>query len=84
MSLLLPCPHCGRRPVQEFRYGGEAPARRPAPDGSHDGADLAGVLYESDNPRGAAHEWWQHTAGCRAWIVFARDTRRDMVVEDLP
>lgn len=79
MSLLIPCPHCGRRPVQEFRYGGEAPARRPASD--DDGGSLAGLLYDSDNPRGAAAEWWQHVAGCRTWFVLTRDTARDTITE---
>lgn len=82
MSLLIPCPHCGRRPVQEFRYGGEATARRPA--GGETGEALAGLLYDSDNPRGAAAEWWQHAAGCRTWFVLARDTALDTIPEARP
>ena len=80
--MLIPCPHCGARPVQEFRYGGEAQARRPT---AADGGDaLAAVLYEADNPRGAAAEWWQHAAGCRTWFVATRDTMRDVIREDGP
>jgi heterotetrameric sarcosine oxidase delta subunit len=82
MSLLLSCPHCGRRPVQEFRYGGEAPARRPSP--AAEGDQLAAALYESDNPCGAADEWWQHFAACRLWFVVARDTLRDTAGEGQP
>jgi sarcosine oxidase subunit delta len=81
MSLLIPCPHCGRRPVQEFRYGGEATARRPT---AGDAEALATLLYDSDNARGSASEWWQHAAACRTWFVLTRDTARDTIPEAGP
>ncbi len=81
MSALLHCPHCGRRPVQEFRYGGEGSWARPAAEADLDEAALASWLYDSDNTRGPAQEWWQHAAGCRLWFVLTRDTARDRQVE---
>jgi len=71
--LSIPCPHCGARDRNEFSYGGDAD-RRP-PDLS---ADLAGgwfdYVYIRDNPRGPHREFWQHSGGCRAWLVVNRDT----------
>lgn len=75
MSALVPCPHCGPRPMAEFRYGGEAGAPRPLP--ADDDATLATRLYDADNPKGPADEWWQHGAGCRTWFVLRRDTTSD-------
>ena len=45
---------------------------------------LAAWLYESDNPKGAAEDWWQHAAACRTWFVLARDTTRDAVIASAP
>lgn len=77
MSALLSCPHCGPRPVQEFRYAAEASSARPEPDAVLDNIALSSWLYDGDNPRGLATEWWQHVAACRAWFVLRRDTMRD-------
>ena len=79
MSTLISCPHCGSRPFHEFRYGAEATAKRPGADVYIDPASLASLLYESDNPKGLASEWWQHSAGCRLWFVLQRDTRTDRI-----
>lgn len=80
MSALFPCPHCGSRPVNEFRYAAEAPFARPAADETLDADGLADRLYNADNPRGPTREWWQHVVGCRTWFVLERDTSRDAVV----
>ena len=81
MSTLIPCPHCGDRPVQEFRYGSEAPASRPQTDSSIDPVSLSSLLYDSVNPKGLASEWWHHTAGCRLWFAIQRDTATDLIAE---
>jgi heterotetrameric sarcosine oxidase delta subunit len=31
-------------------------------------------MYLRDNPKGPHLEFWQHHAGCRAWIKVLRDT----------
>lgn len=71
MASLIPCPHCGLRPKEEFAIKGAA-LPRPEPD-----AD-AGIwfdhVYLRDNPRGPYEEYWHHTSGCRRWLVVARDT----------
>jgi Sarcosine oxidase, delta subunit family len=45
--LLIPCPHCGRRPEIEFRCGGEAHIARPA---RPDEVDDAGWAMGSPRP----------------------------------
>jgi sarcosine oxidase subunit delta len=71
--LRIPCPWCGPRDHDEFRYGGDASARRPA----HDDPDLEAwyrYVYVRANPRGSHSEYWQHVMGCRQWIIVERDT----------
>jgi heterotetrameric sarcosine oxidase delta subunit len=79
--MLLSCPHCGRRPVAEFRYGGENGMGRPNGDEVLDAATLADRLYAFDNPKGPSREWWQHVAGCRAWFALSRDTATDQILD---
>jgi sarcosine oxidase subunit delta len=79
--MLLSCPHCGRRPVAEFRYGGENGMGRPHGDEVLDAAALADRLYAFDNPKGPSREWWQHVAGCRAWFALSRDTATDRILD---
>ena len=70
---LIPCPYCGLRSEVEFTYGGDATVSRPDPQSASTEQWLDHV-YLRDNPRGPHLEWWQHTAGCRAWIKVRRDT----------
>lgn len=82
--LLIECPHCGPRAQIEFSYGGDASVTRP--DDPHDLNDRAWFdhVYLRDNPRGRHVEWWQHSAGCRAWIQVTRDTLTHEVLESAP
>ena len=71
MASLVPCPHCGTRPKEEFTVRGAALAR-PRPDA--DTETWMDYVYLRDNPRGGHDEYWHHTAGCRRWLVVTRDT----------
>lgn len=71
MASLVPCPHCGVRPRQEFTVRGEALAR-PAPDAGEKA--WFDHVYLRDNPRGRYAEYWHHTSGCRRWLIVTRDT----------
>lgn len=71
--LRIQCPYCGERDHTEFQYGGDATVQRPAFDHTSFDAWYA-YVFERRNPRGAHEEYWQHTAGCRAWLVVTRDT----------
>jgi sarcosine oxidase subunit delta len=49
MSFLLPCPNCGPRDVDEFRYGGQLP--------SGDGSNLPGPQVERWYHRFGCRRW---------------------------
>lgn len=69
----MSCPCCGLRDLGEFTYGGEASRVRPKLDEAS--LDVwSDYVFLRDNPRGAHLEYWQHTLGCRSWLVVARDT----------
>jgi heterotetrameric sarcosine oxidase delta subunit len=71
MATLVPCPHCGARPKEEFTIKGAALAR-PAADA--DAQVWTDYVYLRDNPRGRYEEYWHHTSGCRRWLIVTRDT----------
>ncbi|MFL5679751.1 MAG: sarcosine oxidase subunit delta [Chloroflexota bacterium] len=75
----LDCPRCGRRPLEEFTFGGE---RREVPDWltNADERDFDEV-WVFENPAGPSTERWFHTAGCRRWLTVRRDTAADRVLE---
>jgi methylglutamate dehydrogenase subunit B len=69
--MLIKCPHCGVRPVEEFTFLGDASVVRPAGD---DAAQWHDYVYLRNNPKGAFDEYAQHAGGCRAWLVVSRNT----------
>jgi heterotetrameric sarcosine oxidase delta subunit len=75
--LVLPCPNCGRRSVEEFRYA-EIPTV-PASITDPDAADLDRGFFRS-NPEGEVVERWFHEYGCRRWFTVRRDTRTDSIL----
>ncbi len=77
MSFLLPCPHCGPRPVDEFAYFGEVTRR---PKASPTLEELTDYVYFRDNVAGPQQEWWQHRTGCGEWFLAERDTRTNEVL----
>jgi sarcosine oxidase subunit delta len=73
--MLINCPHCGTRPVEEFSFLGDARPERPA---SNDPATMDrwfDYVYLRDNPKGRFDEYVHHSGGCRAWLVVTRDTQ---------
>ena len=71
----LPCTHCGERDSGEFAYYGDATLKRPDGLGPDEMEAFVDYAYRRDNPAGPHRELWYHAAGCRSWIVVARDTR---------
>lgn len=71
MASLIPCPHCGNRPKEEFTVKGAA---LPRPQTASSAEVWYDYVYLRDNPRGAHDEYWHHTSGCRRWLVVSRDT----------
>ena len=75
----LDCPRCGRRPLDEFTFGGE---RRPTANWLTDPDDRDfDDVWVFENPAGLATERWFHAAGCRRWLTVRRDTSLDRVLE---
>ena len=78
----LECPRCGRRPLDEFAFGGE---RRPVPDGITDPHERDfDEVWVFENPDGPTTERWFHAAGCRRWLTVRRDTSTDTVLGMTP
>ena len=71
MASLIPCPHCGIRPKEEFSIRGSASPVRPAAGASDDAWNA--YVFLRDNPKGRIVEHWHHTAGCRRWLIVERD-----------
>ena len=76
--LWLPCSNCGRRPVEEFIFGGEL--RVPDEAIVDPAARDLDYVWMQDNPEGISTERWFHAAGCRRWLTVRRDTATDTVV----
>ena len=79
--MLIACPFCGPREHAEFTYGGDATVRRPRQAEPAWGRAWQAYVYERANPRGPQREYWQHTAGCRQWLVVTRDTLSHQVLD---
>src|SRR3954462_10479242 len=77
MSFLLPCPNCGPREGNDFRFQGEV-TRRPGPDPTL--RELTDYIYFRDNVAGVQREWWYHRIGCGLWFVAERDTPTNEVL----
>ena len=75
--LFLDCPHCGRRSVEEFRYG-EIPT---TPDSIVDPTIATSTAdFCAPTPTGQPSERWFHDFGCRRWLTVTRDTSTDEVL----
>ena len=82
--LLIPCPHCGVRPENEFRYSGEAHIARPLDPATLDDAAWADFLYMRRNPKGRHFERWRHVHGCGRFFNCIRDTVTDRIERTYP
>ena len=69
------CPHCGLRDFTEFSYHGDADhaAKRPQP-ALENNSDWDRWVYDRSNIAGTHRELWQHTGGCRSFMIVTRDT----------
>ncbi|MBZ0260820.1 MAG: sarcosine oxidase subunit delta [Hyphomicrobiales bacterium] len=70
----ITCPYCGLRPFEEYTYLGDASKNRPTSNDPSTMEAWYDYLYLRDNPRGRMKEYWQHSSGCRSWLVVDRNT----------
>ena len=73
--MLIPCPHCGIRPVEEFTFLGDAMPERPESNDPSSMEHWFEYVYLRENPRGVMQEFVHHSGGCRSWLVVTRDTQ---------
>lgn len=78
--LIIDCPHCGKRPEDEFSYGGQAHIAYPEDPYALTDEEWAHFLFYRDNPRGSFRERWNHAAGCRRWFNAERDTHTYRII----
>lgn len=79
MSILIPCPNCGPRPVEEFAFG-EVPDVPEIITGTENRDFDRAFMH--NNTEGVQVERWFHTFGCRHWCTIKRDTRTDEVLNE--
>ncbi len=72
--MLINCPYCGPRPVEEFTVKGDASPERPRSNEPSTMDDWYAYVFLRDNVKGRTKEFWHHSGGCRSWLVVERDT----------
>ena len=72
--MLIDCPYCGARPSEEFTILGDATKERPSGIQPPTWKPWYDYVFIRDNPKGRHREYWQHSGGCRSWLVVERDT----------
>lgn len=69
------CPYCGPRDLAEFTYHGDAENELARPDPSLDNSEAWNAfVYDRTNPAGVHKELWQHSGGCRKFLIVDRNT----------
>ena len=71
--MIIKCPNCGPREINEYTYIGDAAVTRPYHDDTYM-ENWINYVFMRNNPRGIHVEHWQHTSGCRAFLKITRDT----------
>jgi heterotetrameric sarcosine oxidase delta subunit len=80
--LRIHCPFCGERDHSEFTYGGDATVIYPALDAPMEA--WIDAVYVRRNPQGPHRERWQHSDGCRLWLIVERDTLTHAITSVIP
>jgi methylglutamate dehydrogenase subunit B len=76
------CPWCGLRDHDEFTLWGDASRAFPKLDAPRE--DWVRAVYHRANPRGETQEFFQHTLGCRRWLVVTRNNLTHEVLSVVP
>ncbi|MEE2778401.1 MAG: sarcosine oxidase subunit delta [Acidobacteriota bacterium] len=77
MSIKIPCPNCGERPLEEFLFGEVPVVPESITDPEERDFDRA---FMRSNPEGPVVERWFHVYGCRRWVTVQRDTRDETIL----
>lgn len=79
MSILITCPICGPRSIEEFRFGAEDRSPRPF-DEKASPETLYAHIHLRTNAAALQKEWWFHREGCGSWFTIWRDTKNNLQV----
>lgn len=82
--MLIKCPWCGDRPLQDFSYQGDATVVRPRDPMAVSDAEWHDFVYLRDNPRGWHDEIWHHIQGCRKHFKVRRHTVTHQIADTAP
>lgn len=80
--LRIHCPWCGLRDHDEFTLWGDASRAFPSLDAARE--HWVQAVYARPNPRGETQEFFQHTLGCRRWLVVTRNNVNHEVMSVQP
>lgn len=76
--MLIKCPLCGERDVEEFTYWADATVNYPALDAGEN--DWFEAVYQRTNTPGEHDELWHHERGCRAFLKVRRNITTHEIV----
>lgn len=82
--MLIKCPWCGERALQEFSYQGDATVERPADTAEVSAAEWYEFVYLRNDPKGWHDELWQHNQGCRKHFQARRHTVTHEIADTAP
>ncbi len=82
--MMIRCPWCGYRPLQEFSYQGDATSKRPEDPDSVSDQDWYEFVYIWDDPKGWHDEIWHHIQGCRKHFKARRNTVTHEIADTCP
>ncbi|MFK7867110.1 MAG: sarcosine oxidase subunit delta [Alphaproteobacteria bacterium] len=78
--LAIPCPCCGMRPHSEFTYDGDASIKPLDYSALETPPEIAAAyVYDRKNIMGDIDEYWQHSSGCRQWLVVTRNSQTHQI-----
>ena len=80
MSFMITCPICGRRNIQEFRFGGENRGSKPF-DNKANTDQWYSYTHLRTNMAGPQQEWWFHKDGCGTWFAIWRNLATDLEIQ---
>lgn len=75
--MLIKCPLCGERDVEEFTYWGDATISYPDLDASE--GDWFHAVCQRRNPAGNHSEFWHHENGCRSFLKVERNVTTHVI-----
>ncbi len=81
MSYTITCPVCGKRDLEEFRFGNEDRGQ-VSNQSLLDQKEYVNKIVFRTTEAGPQKEWWCHVSGCGSWFSIVRDTLTNREVKE--